>query len=77
MLALEPVIRDRLDAFLSVGVATNPRRVGRALEGRLKGFWRYKVGEYRVICRIEDMRRALVVVAVGHRADIYRELPPQ
>jgi hypothetical protein len=38
MLALDPVIRDRLDRFLEAGVTRNPRRVGKALEGRLKGF---------------------------------------
>lgn len=72
MLALDSVVRDRVFRFLSTGVTRNPRRVGRALEGRLKGFWRYKIGSYRVLCRIEDVRFAVVVVAVGHRDHIYK-----
>jgi mRNA interferase RelE/StbE len=74
MLALDPVIRDRLDRFLEAGVTRNPRRVGKALEGRLKGFWRYKIGPYRIMCRIEDERFAVVVVAVDHRDHIYKGL---
>ena len=74
MLALDPVIRDRLDRFLEAGVTRNPRRVGKALEGRLKGFWRYKIGSYRILCRIEDERFVVVVVAVGHRDHIYKGL---
>lgn len=71
MLALDPVIRDRIDRFLSTGVAPDPRRVGKALSGRLKGFWRYKLGAYRIMCRIEDERFTIVVVAAGHRDHIY------
>jgi mRNA interferase RelE/StbE len=71
MLALDPVIRDRLDVFLSTSAAANPRRIGKALQGRLTGFWRYKIGEYRILCRIEDRRSTIVVVAVGHRGNIY------
>lgn len=72
MLALEAVVRDRLVCFLAAGVARNPRRVGKALEGRLGGFWRYKIGLYRIMCRIEDEHLRIVVVAVGHRNDIYK-----
>jgi mRNA interferase RelE/StbE len=71
MLALDPVIRDRLDCFLAAGVAENPRRIGKARQGKLAGFWRYKIGEYRIMCRIEDERHAVVIVAVGHRKAIY------
>jgi mRNA interferase RelE/StbE len=55
MLALEAVVRDRLIRLLTAGVARNPRRVGKALEGKLDGFWRYKIGVYRIMCRIEDV----------------------
>jgi|KBSSwiStaDraftv2_1062776.scaffolds.fasta_scaffold870500_2 mRNA interferase RelE/StbE len=76
MLALEGDVRERLDQFLATGVAQNPRRVGKALDGKLKGFWRYRIGIYRILCRIEDERLRVVVVAVGHRDHIYRTLPP-
>ena len=76
MLALEGDVRERLDEFLATGVAQNPRRVGKALDGKLKGFWRCRIGIYRILCRIEDERLRVVVVAVGHRDHIYRTLPP-
>jgi mRNA interferase RelE/StbE len=76
MLALEGDVRERLDRFFATGVAQNPRRVGKALDGKLKGFWRYRIGIYRILCRIEDERLRVVVVAVGHRDHIYRTLPP-
>jgi mRNA interferase RelE/StbE len=71
-LDLDPVVRDRLDRFLATGVARNPRRVGKALRGPRKGYWRYKLGNYRIICRIEDESRRVVVVAIGHRERIYK-----
>jgi len=74
MLALDPVIRDRIDRFLSVGVARDPQRIGKPLEGRLTGFWRYKIGTYRITCRIEKERLAVVILAIGHRDDIYKAL---
>jgi mRNA interferase RelE/StbE len=74
MLALGPVIRDRIDRFLSTGVARDPQRIGKPLDGRLKGFWRYKIGTYRIICRIEKERLAVVILAIGHRRDVYKGL---
>ena len=74
MLALDPVIRDRIDRFLSAALARDPQRIGKPLEGRLKGFWRYKIGAYRIICRIEKERLAVVILAIGHRDGIYKGL---
>ncbi len=51
----------------------DPRSIGKALQGsRLGEFWRYRVGEYRLICKIEDDRLVVLVLRVGHRNDIYR-----
>jgi len=53
MLALDPVIRDRIDRFLSVAW----QETRNASANRWKaGFWRYKIGTYRIICRIEKRR---------------------
>jgi len=41
------------------------------LRGEPKGFWRYRVRDYRVLCRLEKQVLIVVVVAVGHRSDIY------
>ncbi len=65
----------RILKFLHERVAKldNPRSVGKALQGsRLGEFWRYRVGDYRLICRIEDERLLLLVLRVGHRREIYR-----
>jgi len=54
-----------------IATANDPRRFGRPLLGDLKGFWRYRVGDYRVVATIEDDRFVVVVVKVGHRRDVY------
>ena len=51
--------------------AAEPTAFGTALRGDLKGFWRYRVKDYRVLCRIEAKRVVVIVVAVGHRSIIY------
>jgi mRNA interferase RelE/StbE len=54
-----------------VATAVDPRALGKALQGNLRGTWRYRVGDYRLICKIEDRRITIVVVEIGHRRDIY------
>ena len=49
----------------------NPRRHGKALVGDLKGLWRYRVGDYRLLCRLEDNRLVVLVITIGHRSDVY------
>lgn len=55
-----------------IAVGEDPRRLGRPLRHQFKGLWRYRVGAYRMACRIEDDRIIVVVLAVGHRSTIYR-----
>jgi len=50
----------------------DPRRFGQALTGDRKGFWRYRVGDYRIVAAIEDDRLVVLVVTVGHRREVYR-----
>jgi mRNA interferase RelE/StbE len=50
----------------------NPRRFGKPLAGDLAGLWRYRVGSYRIICKIEDEKLIVLLVAVGDRKNIYR-----
>jgi len=52
--------------------SADPRRFGHALTGDRKGFWRYRVGDYRIVAAIEDDRFLVLVVAVGHRREVYR-----
>jgi mRNA interferase RelE/StbE len=72
---LDPQQRKRILKFLSERVARldNPRSIGQALHGsRLGEFWKYRVGDYRLICKIEDDRLVVLVLRVGHRREIYR-----
>ncbi|MBR7153217.1 MAG: type II toxin-antitoxin system RelE/ParE family toxin [Candidatus Methanomethylophilaceae archaeon] len=49
----------------------NPFMSGKALSGDKTGFWRYRVGDYRIICRIDRGKLIILVVEVGHRSNIY------
>ena len=49
----------------------NPRSKGKALTGKKRGLWRYRVEKYRVICRIEDNILTVLVLAIGKRDEIY------
>lgn len=72
---LDPQHRRRILRFLRTRVATldDPRSIGEALHGSLLGeFWKYRVGDYRLICKIEDDRLLVLVLRVGHRKKIYR-----
>ena len=55
-----------------IAMADNPRDFGKALKGPLGDFWRYRVGDYRIICALEDDRLRVLVVDVGHRRRVYR-----
>lgn len=48
------------------------RSTGKALTGPLGGFWRYRVGDYRVICEIQDGALRILVVETGNRYEVYR-----
>lgn len=50
----------------------NPRLYGKSLTGNLKGLWRYRIGDYRLICEIEDEKLIIIAVDIGHRKEIYR-----
>ncbi|MFZ0707191.1 MAG: type II toxin-antitoxin system RelE/ParE family toxin [Candidatus Korobacteraceae bacterium] len=51
----------------------DPRGIGQALQGQQFGeLWRYRVGDYRLICEIQDQRLVVVVVKIGHRREVYR-----
>ena len=57
-----------------VRLLENPRQIGKQLGGvSLSDLWRYRVGDYRVLCRIENQKICIVVVDIGHRREIYRK----
>ena len=50
---------------------TNPRRIGKALKGNHSGEWRYRVGDYRLLARIEDEVITIYIFEIGHRSNVY------
>ncbi len=72
---LDRRIAQRILKFLHERVARldNPRAIGEALKGsKLGEFWKYRVGDYRIIAHIDDGAVRIVVVRVGNRREIYR-----
>jgi mRNA interferase RelE/StbE len=72
---LDPPVARRITAFLNgrLAVADNPRALGETLVGPMfRGLWRFRVGDYRLICRIDDGEVHVFVLQIGHRGDIYR-----
>ncbi len=64
----------RIIQTLKTRIATldDPRQLGSALAGELGGLWRWRIGDYRAIARIEDERITILVVRVAHRREVYR-----
>ena len=70
---LGPQAQREILGYLDERVAghADPRRFGKGLKADLAGLWRYRVGDYRVLCQIKDRELLVLVVAVGHRKDVY------
>jgi len=69
----KPVAR-RISRFLyeRIGKLDDPRQIGERLQGTLSEFWRYRVGDYRIICSLEHERLVVLVLRIGHRRDVYK-----
>ncbi|MEO1262074.1 MAG: type II toxin-antitoxin system RelE/ParE family toxin [Bacteroidota bacterium] len=64
-------IRDYL--IERIAKADNPRQFGKALSGNLSGLWRYRVSNYRIVCRIDDDELVVLVLRVAHRSRVYEK----
>jgi mRNA interferase RelE/StbE len=71
---LDKTVARRIRKFLQERLAPleNPRTIGEALQGELGKFWRYRVGDYRLIVDIVDDRLVILVIRIGHRREVYR-----
>ena len=72
---LDRPVQQRLLGFLRERVALldDPRTIGEALAGsRLGNYWKYRVGDWRIVCDIQDRRIVVRVLRVGNRRDVYR-----
>lgn len=73
---MDPQVARRILAFLHGRVARldDPRCIGEALRGaKLGAFWKYRVGDHRLIASIEDSVLRILVVRIGNRRDVYRK----
>lgn len=70
---LDRQVQIQILGYLDERVAGNgdPRRFGKGLKADLAGLWRYRVGDYRVLCQIKDGELLVLVIDVGHRRNIY------
>lgn len=65
--------KQRIEAFIDgLAILDNPRQTGKALQGDLKGLWRYRVGDYRLIAQIKDNELIILIIELGHRKYIYK-----
>ncbi len=72
---LDREVARKIIRFLRERVAQleDPRSLGEALKGpELGRFWKYRMGDYRLICDIQDQRVTILVIRIGHRRDVYR-----
>jgi mRNA interferase RelE/StbE len=69
---LEKQIQKKIFTYIRERAIENPRHFGKALSHDKVGLWRYRVEDYRIICRIDDFRLVLLVVTVAHRKEVYK-----
>jgi mRNA interferase RelE/StbE len=71
---LDKAVAERILDYLDDRVAKqeDPRTLGKALTGPLGTLWRYRIGDYRVICEIQNRAVTILVIRIGHRREVYR-----
>lgn len=70
---LDPPVAREILRYLRERIATaeDPKKFGKPLSGDKSGLWRYRVRDWRLICRIEEGRLVVLVIGVGHRRGVY------
>lgn len=61
----------RIVDFMDLRIAIDPRQSGKPLKGELGEFWRYRVGDYRILCEIRDDELVIIAATIGHRREVY------
>jgi mRNA-degrading endonuclease RelE of RelBE toxin-antitoxin system len=70
--AVPPRVAEPLVAFVFGSLAQEPKRRGKPLQGELTGRWAARRGDYRIIYRLDDDAKAMYVLRIARRADVYR-----
>lgn len=66
-----PLSRRILDYMDEIAARPDPRSRGKGLVGDRSGFWRYRIGDYRVLCDLNDNELRILSLEIGHRSQIY------
>jgi len=71
---VDPANRRIVAEWINANLLENdePRQFGKALKGTLSGFWKYRVGQFRIIAKIDGDKIILLLLDVDHRKDVYR-----
>ena len=72
-LKLDKLVQKQIQIFIiKLQSMKDPRSGGKALGGNLAGMWRYRVGDHRLVCEIENDKILVTVLHIAHRKDVYR-----
>ena len=70
--SLDKPVRERIKNFVqNLSELENPYLRGAPLTGGLSGYWKYRVGDYRLLCEIHDDKLLVLIVKIGHRREVY------
>lgn len=61
-----------LDYLEKISASKDPESFGKPLSANLAGFWRYRIGDYRVICDVRKKELVVLVIDIGHRSNVYK-----
>jgi mRNA interferase RelE/StbE len=71
---LDKTTLQRVVSYLdSLAETSDPRIQGKALTGDFSGYWRYRLGNYRIIAEIKDSELVIIAINIGHRSSVYRK----
>jgi mRNA interferase RelE/StbE len=72
---LDNSVRKQIDKYLDkLRISDDPRNMGKALSADLSGLWRYRIGDYRLVVKIDNAELIVLVVSVKHRSSVYRDI---
>ena len=71
---IDPQVARRISTYLRERIATadKPRDLAKSLQGELRQYWRFRVGDYRLVCDIQDDVLRVLVIRIAHRKHVYR-----
>lgn len=74
LLKLDKLDRERIRKYVKdLETLPDPRMRGESLTGNLSDFWKYRVGKYRLICRLQDAQLLVLIVKIGKRDKVYKQ----